>query len=320
VLWPVCLNYHGFTGSGGPADTPDACEKEPEVTTKVTVRLDKLQIKQQNEGSPDEPYLWVVFFKVDGTTVKLSDLPHATATLHAAAGSHENLGDVDDLDLEAGDSVAIPPSIGRWDTTLQPIAGLSAATNDSAVQIGVVVLAVEEDATGDSAADKGRAALVATLQKELDKAVQSLSPPDFEKTADKVHDAVHDAIADASVSVLSFMPISSLLDIVGIVDPDDYVGSGVAGPFSAKQLRDAGGPGLPISLPLTGEGEGEYVVTGRALRRPGPIVAGISRGGAWGNRLTRGRSAQTFVAETQELFDKKGLRLDASTLGVRDRR
>ena len=57
----------------------------------VTVRLDAVTIKAQNESVHDEPYLWVVCIKVDGETLDIKDFPHSSA-IHEPAGSRGDLG------------------------------------------------------------------------------------------------------------------------------------------------------------------------------------------------------------------------------------
>ena len=54
----------------------------------VTIELDKLTVVVQNESAHDEPYLWLAFIKVDGSTLSISDSAHSSATIHSPAGSH----------------------------------------------------------------------------------------------------------------------------------------------------------------------------------------------------------------------------------------
>src|SRR5437763_17191014 len=114
----------------------------------VRVELDTLKVITENEGSPDEPYLWVVYITVDGTTINVANLAGSGARIHAPSGSHGDLGSASD-DMEAGDHVDIPDAIGRFDTSLIT----DAVIGPTLSSVTVAVVALEEDATKDSAAE-----------------------------------------------------------------------------------------------------------------------------------------------------------------------
>ena len=236
--------------------------------SSIDVRLDlsTLLVVEKNESSADEPYLWVVYLKVDGTTLNLANLSSSFVALNAPAGSHGDLGAASD-GMNLGDQANIPKAIGRFDTTLRTD-GLPQEIGEDLSFVAVAVVALEEDDTKDFAAEAGHQAMISTMQTELNKAIRAGMAPDPNAIGGKVQDAVHSAIKNASVSVLSFLPVSSLFDIGGIIDPDDFVGSAFVGPFTFQQLRDAGAAGLPFTFDLTSTDnpQGLYRITGRARR------------------------------------------------------
>jgi hypothetical protein len=241
------------------------------------IRLQQLTIVRKNESSNDEPYLWVVYIKVDGSTLKILDLPHASATVFAPAGSHGDLGP-GGAEMTLGAKVAIPEGIGHWRTTLQTIDGLSQTKAESNTVLAVAVVALEEDNTHDDAIEKGKQALLATIQLALNKALRKIPPqtPDVKDVTAKAETAVHDAIKSATISAFSFIPISSLLDIGAIADPDDLVGTDIAGPFSFSAIRKAGAGGIPFTLNMGNKDndDGWYQVSGH-VRNMGPFFMGV---------------------------------------------
>jgi hypothetical protein len=239
----------------------------------VRLELDTFQILANNEGS-DEPYIWPVYIKIDGETVSLLSPSTATTTVYSPKGSHGDLGAAAEDMKEGGPGIKIPKAIGRFDTRLFTVldAPLAAAEAFSLLTVGVI--GMEEDGTSDAAAEEGRITLRDSLQGSLDNVVRTalLSgvPPNLNDISDQVVDDVVSAITSETISVFSVMPVTSLFDLPGIVDPDDYVGYGVdafgAIPlFRFHQIRNAGEEGIPFALimPQTSEGEGWYRVTGR---------------------------------------------------------
>jgi len=88
----------------------------------VKVKLREFDIKVQNESSPDEPYLWVVYFKMDGTTLDINRPVDSSFTVYSPSGRHGNLGP-DSYDEESSEEpLIIPTAIGEWNTSLDAVA------------------------------------------------------------------------------------------------------------------------------------------------------------------------------------------------------
>ena len=121
----------------------------------VWVRLDRIHCFDEGDGwGSAEPYLWPVFFKIDGETVSLTEslTLSGTATVVGTFGNHGNLGDTD---VDAGDDLAIPEALGSWSTVLKPIpvpGSLSGLIDDVAGTVGVVAVLMEEDNVTDGGA------------------------------------------------------------------------------------------------------------------------------------------------------------------------
>jgi hypothetical protein len=65
------------------------------------------------------PYLWTIFFKIDGTSVMMADTYYlfGTATVDPPRGAH---GDLGTWSMSVGETVTIPLELGYWSTNLVP--------------------------------------------------------------------------------------------------------------------------------------------------------------------------------------------------------
>lgn len=172
--------------------------------TPVRIKLDTIHCYDEGDGiGSAEPYLWTVFFKLDGETVRVvGGVLEGTATVIATPGDRSNLGVGS---VNGGDDVAIPDALGLFQTILTPIPIFANATstvpsdNTSGV-VGCAVILLEQDDTPASAIAAGHAALTVALQTQLDQLIPTLnafhtSPTDAEIKA--VVTAVGNAVTNA---------------------------------------------------------------------------------------------------------------------------
>jgi len=184
----------------------------------VSLILDHIQCIDEGDGPGlAEPYLWTLFFKIDGTTVQLVKLPNppltitlqGMVTVNRRNGSHRNLRDTDEDPVDEGEDVAIPAQLGRWDTTLVPIPisddALVTVKNqlaDLPGTIGVICILMEEDNLPDSAANAGYNAFCSTFESKMNERINSrtlgaLQADDNQQFQDDLTDAIRDAVINA---------------------------------------------------------------------------------------------------------------------------
>jgi hypothetical protein len=194
---------------------------------QVQLVLDRIRCHDEGDGiGSAEPYLWTVFFKLDGDTVVLGDdlFLHGTATVITTPGSHGNLGDTD---VDEGEDVWIPAAIGELVTALRPIPVPAWVTSTSGVEdvggvVGVVTVLMEEDNVSHAGADAGHAALDAFVRQALDGLIPTLGithPYVTDEDIDALTQGAEEAIADAIESAQSGWD-----DFVSWLDADDRIG------------------------------------------------------------------------------------------------
>ncbi len=169
----------------------------------------------EDELDGDEPYLWTVWFKVDGDRLTLSDLRHGAATVVSTSGSHGDLGPR--KNLPPNTVLSIPPNVGRFGTVLKTVRGLDPLSPIArqSTMFGAIIVAWEEDGLSDAAMEAGRRAFVTTLQSELDNAVRHLREPDQAALETRLHDATAAAIRGAGTDVFHYMFNDGADDTIG---------------------------------------------------------------------------------------------------------
>jgi hypothetical protein len=222
--------------------------------------LDRLHCFDEGDGpGAAEPYLWAVFFQIDGTTAFVDETFHLAGTGHTfnSLGNHKNL---DDESVHPGDNVTIPQQFGFGNSFIPiplktPVLGVS----EIPWVIGCVVVLMEEDNTPESAVEHGRSELRIAVQDAIDDLIptlginhQSPTPEEFEAIAGKISDRVESAVAD-HVGGLSWLG--------GFGNMDDEIGDGI---FLFTQDNFASSGPEPITFSKRWHSEGDWEIFGHA--------------------------------------------------------
>jgi len=175
----------------------------------TSVKLSSIYCRDEADGIGNaEPYLWTIFFKIDGETIK-QNLTRLTgdAVFHFGPGSHGNLGTTS---VDAGQTVQIPAAVGEWHNQLQPIILTQGSTTIPVPGIvGVIAVLMEQDNVSDSGAEKGHQALNDFVQTEINNFIHNINLLDFigvQNPQDKLNeliDTMKKKIQDGAAGVVS---------------------------------------------------------------------------------------------------------------------
>jgi hypothetical protein len=155
-----------------------------------------------------ELYLWVVFFKIDGSTTSLDEkfMLQGSATVVGTSGDHGDLGSTDN----PYPTLNIPPQLGEFKTPLIPIPTPIPGVSVGGV-IGAVAILMVQNGTPDEAVADGHAALNLALQNGLNSLIPTLgihkqqpTPADIANLSQSVGNSVQSAISD-NVSIWQFL-------------------------------------------------------------------------------------------------------------------
>jgi hypothetical protein len=135
-------------------------------TLNLKINLENIHCHDEGDGWGNaEPYLWPVFFKIDGDSYVIGPGTGLVGfpVIESRFGDHGNLNDTS---VDEGDNVSIPEALGSWENRLKPIPVLDETIrqllgeDDIPGIAGVVVVLMEEDSWPNSLATTAYSALV----------------------------------------------------------------------------------------------------------------------------------------------------------------
>ena len=235
----------------------------------VSISLGPLHILRAQEEDDEEPYVIVVLIFADGNTVKLLQMGQSSVRIMATQRTHGNVWD--DGDLGSGDN---PHILERFpDTTILPI-GLdvlelleslettvgsipSHQTLMKNTSVFLLAIAMEEDETRTSDADKLRDTLVDSLESEVNAAIRRIDigvntdtaalqdqfSAQMDEIIKNVMGALKSEIADIKKDIILSLPFR----LLEAADPDDRIGEAFDY-FTYQEILDAGPAGTTRRL------------------------------------------------------------------------
>jgi hypothetical protein len=235
----------------------------------LSVKLDRFSCYNADEDSwysnGDEPYLFVFVIVIDGYGINLANLNQAKVRIYSAPRTHRNLNKTH---VHQGQNFPIPVDTGSFEFWLKPVQPiqdiLPLSKAKSITQVGIAVIAMEEDATPTSTINNARKQIQAQLQSKLDQLLRSkiqaaLVGGNTEVSSAEINEIVG-AVKNSVINTIKKETLSSL-NIFAMADPDDYVGSNY-GLWSYSQIEDAAWKGIPLNWNFQASGV-RYGISGK---------------------------------------------------------
>jgi hypothetical protein len=139
----------------------------------IRVQVYKVFCFHGADEETSEPYLWVIGFKFDGSTLRqqLTKLVW-TPDFFFSGGSHGNIGG----GMDPGTSSTVPGGVGTWNTSLAPIELTDIQGNTTQIPgtVGFAAVLLEENSVADHAAEAGHQALNGFVAERIQAFVDSI--------------------------------------------------------------------------------------------------------------------------------------------------
>lgn len=156
---------------------------------ELKIKLETLKAVSIEENNSDEPYLWTIFFQIDGTHIRHNlNILEGDAGFKFTSGSHGNLGV---NHMSTGEIVSIPSQIGEWTTNIEPIKLIPYGKTFLVPGIaGVVTVLLEADNVTNHGAEAGHRALNTFVQNMINEFISNIAPLQiFNEAVDRVRRA-----------------------------------------------------------------------------------------------------------------------------------
>ncbi|MCD4714018.1 MAG: hypothetical protein K8R73_12105 [Clostridiales bacterium] len=237
-------------------------------TLNVVLKLNEIICHDEGDGwGSAEPYLWAIFFKIDGLSVWQNGVMlGGEADFKFSHGSHNNLPN---HDVDPGEVVQIPAPVGEWSTILKPIEIDDFQGNIIEVPgiVGAVAVLMEEDNVSDDGAEAGHQGLNNHVRDSINNFISSINLLDFVSSDDpaedlqqKIDDLIK-SIKDNIESVVKDAITSNqnwLEDLWAWVNKDDKIGDVVWTYNSTEIIENS----YNISLNERWDNEGDWEIDG----------------------------------------------------------
>ncbi|MFT5834543.1 MAG: hypothetical protein ACI97N_002183 [Cognaticolwellia sp.] len=214
------------------------------IQLQIALHTLSLHKKRTSWGNA-EPYLWNIFFRVDGEAITIN--PDFTisgkAIFSFSKGSHNNLRG----SIHRDNILHIPQDIGIWETELHPIKIPYFEQYVPGIA-GVVSVLMEENNVSNEGAEAGRLALSQQVQKAVNDALRDFNPKvidindvqnsianHFQKTIESFSDGIEKHVIEAIKSRQSL-----LQNVWSLIKADALVGFHVW-KFDHRDIETQGG-------------------------------------------------------------------------------
>lgn len=236
----------------------------------IKIELNQLTCHQKVEKwGKAEPYLWVIFFKMDGNSVDITSefKLKGRGTFYFAPGSHGNLGLEGALIHEK--AVSIPKSIGQWVTYLEPF-HIPYFEQKAPAIVGAIAVLMEQNNVSYKGAEAGHQALNKKVQEAVNAAMRSFDPRvvDINDVMGAIkkyfEQKVEDFTATIQDDIIAAIRAEQKLirNLWTLLNPDNLIGYHVWN-FNQQELQDSENATIHFSNRWQSEAHGDWEIAGK---------------------------------------------------------
>jgi hypothetical protein len=216
----------------------------------ISFKLSEIICHDEGDGiGSAEPYLWAIFFKIDGQSVQQNGISlTGEADFFFGHGSHHNLPN---HDVDPGEIVPIPAIVGEWSTTLSPIQLENFSGDQFEIPgiVGAIAVLLEEDNVSDSGAEAGHQALNNHIRDAINDFIASINLLEFaeldlEQAEELLQEKIDALIAAIKANIEDVVrdairtEQNIFEDIWSFLNADDQIGNQVW-TFSSEEIKEA---------------------------------------------------------------------------------
>lgn len=207
----------------------------------VEINVEKVICRDEADGhGRAEPYMWTVYFKLDGDNLKLNDklMLDGKGEIRTTPNSHYNLGV---RKVKGGQTINVPDRIGKYKTIMKPIPvleGLEAfLPNGVGGIIGVVMVLLEKDHVSHKGAEAGHRALNDGVREAMDDLVKTRTFNNPSVSEEEINMFEKDIVAETEKAIIKKQDL--IQNLWAGLNRDDIIGTKVFY-FTHEEVQEKG--------------------------------------------------------------------------------
>jgi len=192
----------------------------------IKLKVQKVICRDDADGhGKAEPYMWTVFFKLDGDNLRLNEQLKldGDGEIITTPKSHRNLGV---KKVGTGDVIQVPANIGAYSTKMKPIPVFDALKpilpNGVGGIMGVVMILLEKDNVSNSGAEAGHRALNKGVREAMRELVKTRTLTNPSISDEELNMFEKDIIANTEAAIIKRQNIFQ--NLWASLNKDDVIG------------------------------------------------------------------------------------------------
>ena len=220
-------------------------------TLKVNFNLDSVICNSESEGGRSQPYLWTVFFSVDGPNITIDSTNH----LVGIPFFQDQTGDQGNLDVDhvtADNEIPVPPAVGKLliPRIMEP---LKHDQNSSTFAgfIGCIATLLDQDSSLGRDIQEVHEVYNNVVREEFINLFPKLHPPNFQPSPNQINDTAKKITKKVDMALKERRRPDR--------DSDDRIGTTM---FTFSQTQLAATPVISFKSRIS-QGEDDWEVSGK---------------------------------------------------------
>ena len=266
----------------------------------IKIKLTDLElIEETAKRGKSSPYLWGIFFKIDGYAITITPQfrLEGKGIFNFSKGSHGNLGV---STISSGQTIQVPADIGEWKVPLEPFHVPHFEQKVPSVT-GLIVVLMEKNNLSYEGAEAGHQAMNRKVEYAVNQALREFDPKniDLGNVMPSIQSYFENRLADFTKSIKNDITNAVknkqhlIRNILSYFNPDNLIGQHVWN-FNQQQIMDSENQTIDFSHLWKTDELGDWKIKGQVTVIDDDVAQQDKV------EVTEGKVAETNITQVEE--------------------